>query len=480
MSAIIRVIISHKEMEIEPGREGELSVTVQNLSEIVDQFDVDIEGIDPAWVTISPPQLSLFPQDQGEAVIRLHPPESAPAGTVDFAVKVVSRENSLERTRIEGSLVVEPLLLFDVTLSPQRQSTVGEEAAFAVRLKNPGNVDVALRLSASDPEEGCTYRFDANPVTLEPGENREILLTVIPGQSAPDQRKLYPITVTATPVDAPGKARRATGQLECLPEVVSLELGLWPRRRSAVGSGRFRVQLDNVGNTDLRLTLEGADAADACAFKFDPAELTLAAGESRQAALTVAPFGELPMDEPRVYDFTIRAVPGEAPHRAAEVSGQFECRPGVVLFDLDLLPPRISAKRGGIFQVQLSNRGDRPLQLYLSASGSGLPCDFAFQSREVTLGIRESKETGLKVIRKASPPAGDARVCKFSVEAVPEGAEQLGKSVEGELEIRRPKSRRGCLITAALVLGLGICLLTIVVVLLLVYANWDVRISQFL
>jgi uncharacterized membrane protein len=47
MSALIRVALSQKELEIEPGQEGEVAVTVQNLSEIAEQYRVEVEGLDP-------------------------------------------------------------------------------------------------------------------------------------------------------------------------------------------------------------------------------------------------------------------------------------------------------------------------------------------------------------------------------------------------------------------------------------------------
>lgn len=57
MSALIRVTLSQTELQIEPGQKGELSVTVQNLSEIVDQYAVEVEGLDTAWFTVSPPRI---------------------------------------------------------------------------------------------------------------------------------------------------------------------------------------------------------------------------------------------------------------------------------------------------------------------------------------------------------------------------------------------------------------------------------------
>ncbi|MGD2104288.1 MAG: hypothetical protein PVJ55_04120 [Anaerolineae bacterium] len=439
MSAIIRVALSRKQLDIEPGQKGELSVAVQNLSEIVDQYNVEVEGLDAGWITLSPPRLSLFPQDEGQVTIKLHPPEAAKAGTYGFAVKVVSRENPVEWTRVHATLEVSSVFVFEVNLSPQRQSIVEGEATFDVHLTNPGNVDVTLNLSASDPEEALSYRFDPASVTIEAAGKKTASLTVSPKQAAKAGGRSYAFTVRAAPAGAPGKTRTVSGQLECDPRVVSLDLGLWPERRSAVGAGKFRVQLANQGNTDMSVTLEGTDPAEACAYKFEPAEVTLKAGESRQVPLTVAPFGQVPTEEPVLYDFRVKAAPRNAPHEAQRVSGQFECLPKVILFEMVLSPSRVSARDAGSFLVQLTNRGETDVDLKLSVSDASGACNLRLQDRNVSLKSGASKEISLRVAPKMKPPRGEARVCTFTVEAVPEGAPHLGKSDHGEVEIVRPK-----------------------------------------
>lgn len=49
MSALIRVVLSHRELQIEPGQKGELVATVQNLGEIVDQYSIEVDGLRPGW-----------------------------------------------------------------------------------------------------------------------------------------------------------------------------------------------------------------------------------------------------------------------------------------------------------------------------------------------------------------------------------------------------------------------------------------------
>lgn len=194
MSAIIRVTLSPKTLQIEPGQKGELSLTVQNLSEIVDQYIVEVEGIDPTWVTPSPPLISLFPQDEGQVALQLHLPETARAGSFDFAVKASSQENPIEWSRVSGTLEVTPVSVFEIALSPQRQVLKGAEAAFQVELKNPGNVDLSLRLSATDPEKACDYCFDPGGATVEAGSARSVSFRASPAACRSRSKSCMPLS----------------------------------------------------------------------------------------------------------------------------------------------------------------------------------------------------------------------------------------------------------------------------------------------
>ena len=459
MSAIIRVALSRTELEIEPGQRGQLDLTIQNLSEIVDQYIVAVEGIDPTWVTPSPPRISLFPQDEGHVTLKLHPPETARAGSFDFAVKASSRENPIEWSRATATLEVTPVSVFEIELSPQRKVLEGEEAAFEVTLKNPGNVDLSLRLSASDPEEACDYRFDPAGLTVEAGSSRSASLTVVPREPSAEEQKVVGFVVKAAPVNAPEKASSVSGQLAVLPRVLSLEVGLWPETRSAVGEGSYQVQLANRGNTQLTVDLEGTDAGEACAYKFQPAQVQLGAGESRNVGLTVAPYGKPPTEEARVYDFSVRAVPREAPHLAETVSGRFECRPKVVSFDMRLSPETQAARNQGAFTVHVENQAEAAVALDLSAADPAGQSKLDLGAQRVELGPGQADAVTLEVTPREKPPRGETTRYGFQVEAVPDRAKQLAKSVNGTLEVTRPRARWGWAVAAILLLALAGCIL---------------------
>ena len=459
MSAVIRVALSRKTLRIEPGQRGELSITIQNLSEIVDQYIVEVQGLDDAWLTLVPPRISLFPQDEGHVRIKLHPPERARAGTYEFTVKVVSRENPVEFSTAQGTLDIAPVFLFDVSLAPQRKTTTGEDVPFSVQLNNPGNTDITLQLSVADPEDACTYAFDTDQVTLEAGGSTTVPLSVAPKQGAGDKGRLHSFTVRAAPVDAPQKARTATGELACEPQVVALGLGLWPPKRSAVGAGRFQVQLDNQGNTDLDVSLEGTDPEEACAYRFEPSRMTLSAGGTRQVPLTVAPIGRPPTDRPKLYDFMVRAVPDKAPHKGVQAAGQLECLPVEISFGLDVLPKDRSTQGEGHYEVQIVNRGQGKLALELSASDEDEACEYHLDQRRVSLDSDETKTIPLRVRPRHEPPRGEARRYAFSVRAAPADAPHLTKKETGRLEVVRPRGFRALIWSViGFALGNGILL----------------------
>lgn len=67
MSAVIRVVLSRRELQIGPGQEGQIVVTTHNRSEVVDRYHIAVEGLPAEWIEVSRPQISLFPQVQDQA-----------------------------------------------------------------------------------------------------------------------------------------------------------------------------------------------------------------------------------------------------------------------------------------------------------------------------------------------------------------------------------------------------------------------------
>src|ERR671929_2206566 len=91
------VQLNTDQVVMEPGGTPfELVVTVQNLSKVIDQYTIDLTGLDRDWFTASVTSVSVFPDDRIPVRIMLHPPKrpGVRAGAYPFRVIVRSRETA--------------------------------------------------------------------------------------------------------------------------------------------------------------------------------------------------------------------------------------------------------------------------------------------------------------------------------------------------------------------------------------------------
>jgi len=215
MSANIVLSLSATKLEVAPGESVEATVTIRNQSQIVDQFSIRIQGLDPTWWTLSTSSVSLFPGDQGEAKLTIHPPKEAEskAGSYSFQVRAVSQANPEEMTEEEAYLVLRGFLVWDVEMSPTK--VVGRSGTYRLTASNSGNTDITLILEGKDPEEALDYTFSHNKVTVPAGESALITLKVSPKKG--EKGKLYSFQVLISPAQAKvplKEAKTIDGQFE--------------------------------------------------------------------------------------------------------------------------------------------------------------------------------------------------------------------------------------------------------------------------
>jgi hypothetical protein len=94
--APILVALSPAQIDVSPGSPPvDMALSVRNNTQSVDQYGIEIEGLEPGWYSLDVQSLSLFPGDSydGKLTVRI-PPESTPiAGSYPFSVTVRSRSN---------------------------------------------------------------------------------------------------------------------------------------------------------------------------------------------------------------------------------------------------------------------------------------------------------------------------------------------------------------------------------------------------
>jgi len=215
VSANIVLSLSSTKLEVAPGESVEATIIIRNQSQIVDQFGIRIQGLEPNWWTLSPSSVSLFPGDQGEAKLTIHPPKEAEAkaGSYSFQVRAVSQANPEEMSEEEAYLMLRGFLVWDVEMSPTKAT--GRSGTYRLTASNSGNTDITLTFQGKDPEESLDYTFSHDKVIVPAGESALITLKVRPKKG--ERGKLYSFQVLVKSPGAkvpPKETKTINGQLK--------------------------------------------------------------------------------------------------------------------------------------------------------------------------------------------------------------------------------------------------------------------------
>ena len=197
---------------IEDGRGAvDLTIVVQNQGDVLDQYQVEISGLDTAWYR-QPPDISLFPSERGEFKLNVRPNGSRISrGNYPFTVKVRSHSGTVEESA-NGVLEVGGLGQLQLSFEHDEQ-TGHRQGTYTLRLSNDGSADVQAALEATDAEAACTIRFTRGNQVLVPASGRaEVQLQVRPRKRpwiGPD--RTYKFSVTARALSGGAEPKSAPG-----------------------------------------------------------------------------------------------------------------------------------------------------------------------------------------------------------------------------------------------------------------------------
>jgi uncharacterized membrane protein len=176
-------------------------VQIKNLSQIVDKFTIEIEGLDENWYKRSASSIALMPQASDQVQIMFQPQKKkgVRSGQYVFGVTVRSQSNAGESTTVLGQLDINPETEFKVKIHPFRATAV-RKFTYQVNLSNTGVSDADISLEASDLDEGCKFLFKPAKLRLRAWNAIDIPLVIRPKKGKLiGAIKRYDITVTATP-----------------------------------------------------------------------------------------------------------------------------------------------------------------------------------------------------------------------------------------------------------------------------------------
>ena len=217
MSDKIKVTLSPTALEVNAGESVELTATIHNRSQVVDQFTIALEGLAPSWCGFSVASVSLFPGDKDQIKVTIHPPKTAEtkAGSYPFTIRAISGADPEQSTVAEASVEVRTFAGLSADMSPTH--LVGQSGTYVITLNNQGNADVTQSFEASNPEEGLDYTFKPEEVTVPAGGSATVeLVAKLKKKPKVDGEKEYPFQVVVKPSGADKfspEAKTLNGQL---------------------------------------------------------------------------------------------------------------------------------------------------------------------------------------------------------------------------------------------------------------------------
>jgi hypothetical protein len=147
------------QLAVEPGGQAVAVVTVLNPGTIVESYTLDVVGEQPIpWAEVTPPVLSVYPQQQETATIVFSPPSGpdAPGGTVAFGIRAKSQVDPLNSAVVEGQLEIGQVFGLQAKLTPVTSSGRWR-GLHTIQFSNWGNSPARLRIVASDPDQALGF-----------------------------------------------------------------------------------------------------------------------------------------------------------------------------------------------------------------------------------------------------------------------------------------------------------------------------------
>jgi uncharacterized membrane protein len=314
---------------VSPGAQAELSVTIKNLTTLVDDAAVMVNGIDKSWAQVVPPHVPVFAQ--GEAAVRvIFQPPSDPlhtlAGIYPLVIGGLLQEQDGEQAETKVDLEIQ--FGGDYRIELGKSSSVNnQEAVFPFKVHNDANAPLNIRCSGEDPQNAFWYKFDPFQFTVPPGSEVTSTLTIRARQPSQDNRKIVftlkaqgEWTVTGlSSIDA--SLKQVNGQWEQGAQP-TLTVSINPPSMETSSTGNYQVVVNNPGLVTETVVLEGSASNGQLSFRFNPAQLALKPQSQGIATLTVWPNTANPAGQTAI-DFWVTAKSGSGKFKPGSTQATF-------------------------------------------------------------------------------------------------------------------------------------------------------------
>ncbi len=211
---MIKCEITSQIVELSPGQNTTVTLTVTNTSQVIDEFSVSLQpaltpetvGLNPTWLKISPTQFSLRPTQAGRSPVAgenqqaiklvISLPPQVEANNYAGTIIVTARSGGSNSAQLPFNLIVSERDEQVLELSPHDQTSRRKTEIYRVTLANQGNSPHLYAVYAEDDQDDCLFEVVPPEVTLQPGEQAAFTLRVRPRRrNWTDLDQRYPFKV---------------------------------------------------------------------------------------------------------------------------------------------------------------------------------------------------------------------------------------------------------------------------------------------
>ena len=317
-------------ISVAPGASVEFAVLVQNLTTLIDQVALRVDGVDPAWIQIVPPFLPVFAQSTSSARVIVSPPNDfslAAAGQYDLQVSGKAQENAGAEGQAAAMLEVQPAGDYQLKLGPGRAAGY-QETAFPLSVQNSANSPLRLRLSGADKNDALWYKFEPFQLMIAAGSAASVTLTIKAKQPAANRQEIIFSVTAAGDFDLRGApalvapARQLAGQyLQVAPAALMLSLN--PAQSDGATGSTYELRVGNPGSVPVTVQLSATSDDAALVLRLNPALLSLGPQAEARVRLDVEAGGSSSESGRHTSTFHVRAVTHDDTAQAAEIEGRF-------------------------------------------------------------------------------------------------------------------------------------------------------------
>ncbi len=164
----IESALSQTHVTVTPGLETRVEIDVTNTGDVIDGVTAIVDGINPDWVRLERPMVSLFPLATDRLAVIFDIPRTCPAGDYLVVVRVVSTLDAERSSVHDFWLSVGVVTRLDVELRPSIV-TGGSVARVDAIIRNTGNATAEVTITALEPTRVVDCRAEPGRIVLAHG-----------------------------------------------------------------------------------------------------------------------------------------------------------------------------------------------------------------------------------------------------------------------------------------------------------------------